>query len=113
MSKKLRVICMLIWIGLLDPMVEHVEAESRRIASETFFGCTDLDYHKKLTNYAVQKDMEAFTKSLTEGLLLGKCTLFKSGEEVFLVDTVVFSGLIKLSRKGDTVEYWTIIEAIK
>jgi hypothetical protein len=35
--------------------------------------------------------MEAFTKGLTDGLLLGKCTLFKSGEEVFLVDTVVFS----------------------
>jgi len=113
MSKKFRVIFMLILIGLMNPMLEHVEAESRRISGDKFFGCTDFDYHKKLTNYAVQKDMEAFTKSLTEGLLLGKCTLFKSGEEVFLVDTVVFSGLIKLSRNGDTVEYWTIIEAIK
>ena len=113
MSKKFRVLFMLILIGLLNPMLEHLKAESGRISGDKFFGCTDLDYHKKLTNYAVQKDMEAFTKSLTEGLLLGKCTLFKSGEEVFLVDTVVFSGLIKLSRKGDTVEYWTIIEAIK
>ena len=84
MSKKFRVIFMLILIGLMNPMLEHVEAESRRISGDKFFGCTDFDYHKKLTNYAVQKDMEAFTKSLTEGLLLGKCTLFKSGEEVFL-----------------------------
>jgi len=113
MSKKLRVICMLIWIGLLDPMVEHVEAESRRIASETFFGCTDLDYHKKLTQYAVQKERETFTKSLTDGLLRGTCTLFQSGEEVLLVDTAFVSGLIKVRRKGDTVEYWTIREAIK
>ena len=113
MSKKVRVICLLIWIGLLAPMSAHVEAESRRISGDKFFGCTDLDYHKKLTNYAVQKDMATFTKDLTDGLLLGKCTLFKSGEEVFLVDTAWFSNLIKLRRKGDTVEYWSIIEAIK
>ena len=112
MSKKFRAIFMLILIGLINPMLEHVEAESRRISGDKFFGCTDLDYHKKLTNYAVQKDMEAFTKGLTDGLLLGKCTLFKTGEEVVLIDTVMFSGLIKLSRKGDTVEYWAIIEAI-
>src|SRR5215510_1507172 len=113
MRKKFRVICMLILIGLMHPMLAHGEAESRRISGDTFFGCTDLDYHKKLTQYAVQKDIEAFTKGLTDGLLHGKCTLFKTGEEVVLVDTVMFSGLIKLSRKGDTVEYWTIIEAIR
>jgi hypothetical protein len=104
---------MLIWIGLLDPMSEHVEAESRRIASETFFGCTDLDYHKKLTHYAVQNDRETFTKSLTDGLLHGTCTLFQSGEEVFVVDSAFVSGLIKVRRKNNTVEYWTIREAIK
>jgi hypothetical protein len=113
MRKKLRVISVLILIGLIDPMLEHLEAESRRISSDTFFGCRDLDYYKTFTNYAVQKDMEAFTKGLTDGLLLGKCTLFKSGEEVFLVDTAFSPGLIKLRRKGDTVEYWTIIEATK
>ena len=113
MSKKFRVIFMLILMGLIDPMLEHLEAESRRISSDKFFGCIDLDYHKKLTNYAVQKDIETFAKDLTDGLLLGKCTLFKSGEEVFLVDTAFFYGLIKLRRKGDTAEYWTIIEAIK
>ena len=111
MSKKFRVLFMLILIGLLNPMLEHLKAERGRISGDKFFGCTDLDYHKKLTHYAVQKDMEAFTKGLTDGLLLGKCTLFKTGEEVVLVDTVMFSGLIKLSRKGDTVEYWTITEA--
>jgi len=104
---------MLILMGLLDPMFEHGEAESRRISSDTFFGCTDFDYHKQLTNYAVQKDRETFTKSLTDGLLLGKCTLFKSGEEVLLVDTAFSPGLIKLRRKDDTVEYWTIREAIQ
>jgi len=113
MIKKFRVIFMLILIGLINPMLEHLETESRRISGDKFFGCTDVDYHKKLTNYAFQRDMDAFTKGLTDGLLLGKCTLFKSGEEVFLVDTAFFSGLIKLSRKGNTVEYWTIIEAIK
>ena len=104
---------MLLLIGHMNPVLDHLEAESRRIAGDKFFGCTDLDYHKKLTNYAVQKGMEAFTKDIMDGLLLGKCTLFKSGEEVFLVDTAWFSHLIKLRRKGDTVEYWAIIEAIK
>ena len=113
MSKQWRAIFMFILLGLLDPMFEHVEAERGRISSDTFFGCTDLDYHKKLTHYTVQKDKETFTKSLTDGLLLGKCALFKSGEEVLLVDTAFSPGLIKLRRKGDTVEYWTIREAIK
>ena len=113
MSKKFRVICMLLLIGLINPILDHLEAESRRISGDKCFGCTDLDYHKKLTNYAVQKDMETFTKDLTDCLLRGKCTLFKSGEEVFLVDTTLFSGLIKVRRTGDTVEYWAIIEAIK
>src|SRR5215475_14294999 len=106
MSKKFRVICMLILIGLINPMLEHLEAESRRISGDKFFGCTDLDYHKKLTNYVVHKDMEAFAKGLTDGLFFGMCTLFKSSEEVFLVDTAFGSGLIKLRRKSDTVEYW-------
>ena len=111
MRKKCRVICVLILIGLLDSMLAHVEAQSSRISSDKFFGCTDLDYYKQLTNYTVQQNMEAFTKDLTDALLRGKCTLFKSGEEVVLVDTAFSPGLIKLKRKGDTVEYWTIIEA--
>ena len=85
MSKKFRVIFMLILIGLINPMLEHLEAESRRISGDKFFGCTDLDYHKKLTNYAVQKDMEAFTKGLTDGLLLGKCTLLNRVKRFFLL----------------------------
>jgi hypothetical protein len=73
---------MLLLIGLIHPISDHVEAESRRIAGDKFFGCTDLDYHKKLTNSAVQKNMETFTKDLTDGLLLGKCTLFGSVSKV-------------------------------
>jgi hypothetical protein len=113
MSNKFRVIFVFILIFLISPTMESLQAQSRRISSDKFFGCTEKDYFGKLENYIVQKDMEAFQKGLMAGVLTGKCIIFKSGEEVFLADTAIFSGLIKLRRKGEVVEYWTNIEATK
>jgi hypothetical protein len=89
------------------------EAQDKRITGDSWFGCTSKEYHGKLINYAVQKDMEAFKKGLTAGVLIGMCVLFKSGELVFLTDTAIFSGLVKVRRKDEVAEYWTNIEAVK
>lgn len=61
----------------------------------------------------MHNDKQAFQQALTAGLLLGECIMFKNGEVVFIVDTAIFSGLVKVRRKGELVEYWTNIEAVK
>ena len=87
--------------------------QENRISGDNWYACTDRDYFEKLVRYAVQKDNQAFAKALTTGLLVGTCTAFKNGEVVYIADTAIFSGLVKVRRKGETQEYWTNIEAVK
>ena len=85
----------------------------KKISGDNWFGSTDRNYFDKLVEYAVQKDNEAFKKALSAGILMGTCTTFKNGEVVFIADTAILSGLVKVRRKGETREYWTNIEAVK
>ena len=103
-----------ILILLISPALEYLEAQSRKISADNYFGCTDQDYFEKIVSYTIQKDMEAFKKGLMAGISLGKCTVFKSGEEIFRDDTTTSSSvgiLVKVRRKGEIVEYWTPIKA--
>jgi flagellar biosynthesis GTPase FlhF len=85
----------------------------KKISSDGFFGCADQEFFEKLVGYIVQKDMDALKQGLALGMTTGQCTMFKKGEKVFLADTAIFSGLIKLRRQGSMTEYWTNIEATK
>lgn len=87
--------------------------QEKRISGDHWFGCTDREYFDKLVGYAVQKDNKAFKKALAAGLVLGTCTIFKNGEVVYITDTAISSGLVKVRRKGETQEYWTNIEAVE
>lgn len=78
-----------------------------------FFGCRSKESHSKLTEYVINGDMEAFKKLFATSALTNECVHFKAGESVYVVDTAIFSGLVKVRRKGDIAEYWTNIEAIK
>ena len=85
----------------------------RRISGDHWFGCTDREYFDKLNDYVAQKDAQAFRKALAAGVLTGICTLFKKGEVVYVTDATIFSGLVKVRRKGQLQEFWTYIEAVK
>ena len=61
----------------------------------------------------MQHDEVAFKKALMAGVLSGICTVFKLGEKVYITDTSIFSGLVKVRRPGETIEYWTAIEAVQ
>ncbi len=95
----------------LYAVVFSAQAQERRISGDTWFGCTSKDYQGKLIGYAVQKDMEAFKQGLTAGVITGACVMFTAGEPVFIANTAIFSGLVKVQRKGSTSEYWTNLEA--
>ena len=108
-----RVLAIFMLVLLRIFLLGHLEAQVRRISSDKFFGCTEKTYFEKLVVYFTQKNMNAFTKGLSDGVYAGLCTLFKSGDEVFVIDTAISSDLIKIRRKGEVAEYWTNVEAIK
>jgi len=85
----------------------------KRISGDNWVDCTDRKYFEKLGEYAVQKDEQAFKRALAAGILTGTCTWLKNGEIVYITDTAIFSGLVKVRRKGELQEFWTNIEAVK
>ena len=89
-----------------------VAGETKRIKGDHRFGCSDREYFEKLVSYAVQDDNTAFSQGLAAGLLAGTCTMFSVGEEVYITDTAIFSGLVEVRKKGQTQEFWTNLEAV-
>ena len=88
------------------PQIWHIEGDN-------WSGATSKELYSKLTQYTVQGDAEAYRKLYSAGLQTGDITGFIDGEEVMLADTAVFSGLMKVRRKGELQEYWTSIDAAK
>ena len=85
----------------------------RTITGDDYIGAIARADHDRLTNYAIQQDLDAFRSFLNAGLLAGTLTEFNQGERVFVADTAILSGLVKVRRQGETVEYWTNIEAVR
>jgi hypothetical protein len=85
----------------------------RKIKKPSSYGCKDKEYYSKIMGYVVDEDKVAFEKELRRGISTGRCTVFSVGEEVFLNDTAIFSGVVQVRRKGDTDGYWVAIEAIQ
>lgn len=88
-------------------------AAENRIKGKDWFGASSRELREKMAKFAVQKDSAAFGKLMTAGLLTGEITMFKDGEKVILMDTAIFSGLVKVRREGEIAEFWTNFEAIK
>lgn len=83
-----------------------------RIDGDNRIGCRSREYFSKITRIAVQGDEEAWSQALLEGALSGECVIFKADEPVFVSDTALFSGLVKVRRKGKLTEYWTNFESV-
>lgn len=102
-------------IGALAALVHASAAlaQSKTIASNGHFGCTTKEQYTTLVGYAQAKDNEAFKKGIVAGLASGRCTTFRAGETVFLLDVSLLSGTAKVRQKGEVKEFFTSIEAIK
>lgn len=83
------------------------------VQGDNWIGTISRQTYTDLTRYAVQGDQDAFVKAASRGLINGNITHFKAGEELFLVKMEIFTGLMKVRRKGDTAEYWTSVETAK
>ena len=105
------------WVFLFEQPESDSTAASqsngtRRINGADRFGCTDREFYDKLGTYASQQDTAAFSRVLTAGLAAEVCVKFTAGEEIFLADTAILSGLVKVRRPGQFDEYWTNMEAV-
>lgn len=94
------------WLFLTAPCF------AERINGNQYLGCAHRENFEKLSRYATQGDKDAFVKAATIYVMAGECVVLEDQEEVFLADTAIFSGLVKVRRKGKLAEYWTNIEAI-
>lgn len=114
-------VVVLLCAGLLSPRQDDSETSDstasfkamRHIQGSDFIGCTDRAQYQRIVRFAVQKDAIAFEKAIVEGLASGTCTEFRHGETVYIVEGELLSGLVKIRRQGEIVEYWTAIEAIR
>ena len=95
------------------PKAPQAPAGTKVISGDTWFGCVDRDQFGKLVRYATQGDADAFKRGLATGMLAGTCTTFNNGEAVYVVDSAILSGALKVRRKGETAEFWTNVEAVK
>lgn len=84
-----------------------------RITSENYFGCVNKDDFEKAVKYAVERDAEAFGQFLSAGLATGLCTTFEKGQAVYVEQSAMFSGTVKVRPQGETASYWTNLEAVE
>jgi len=82
------------------------------ITGDRWFGCVVRQDFERIVGYAVQGDDEAFSSALALELMAGTGYVFNRGESVYVTDTALLSGLIKVRPRGQTLEYWTNVEAI-
>ena len=68
-----------------------------------------MDQLDRIVEFAVQRDPEAFNKMI----LSGQCIMMKPGVPVYIMDTKIFSGSVKIRPKGETAGLWVIREAIQ
>jgi len=98
-----------LWLGGSENSDSGTRASSNSpqfnyISQANVVGCTDWDVQDKLTQLAVDQDLEAFEKVLYPALSRGVCRRMKTGEQVFIVENGFTS--VKVRPKGGTRAYW-------
>lgn len=85
---------------------------SRVVSRGASAGCANKEAYEQLTKIAVQGDSEAFTRALAGSVITGQCVIFERGTVVFIDDTAILSGLVRIRPKGQVSAYWTAMETI-
>jgi len=96
---------------IVEKTVVNPDGE-RAIKTDGFIGCVSEATFKSISAMRNQGDNVATASRLMPELAAGRCVMFKQGDVVFLSDTKIFSGMIKVRPVGVTLEYWTNIEAL-
>ena len=82
------------------------------VTGDRYAGCKSQTELNKLNRYAAAGDKAAWSNTMAGHHIIGECTVFKKGETVFVIDAAA-SGLSKVRRKGEIIQYWTSAKAVK
>ena len=85
-----------------------VLAQNTRITKSGYLASVSEELLDKAIEYAVAKDNVALQKLMDSKMVF----MLKGGLKVYIVDTKIFSGKVKIRPAGQTVEVWTLIEAV-
>ena len=100
----------MVCMALAAPLTA-VAAADRHITDGDRIGCHSRETYEKLTTFIAQGDKDAFKQLLVVSVASGDCTVFDAGEPVFIDDTALLSGMVKVRRKDEIDGYWTAIES--
>jgi len=107
MSKRISI--MIILISLFIALGSNFAlAQDTRTTKSGYLASVSEELLDKAIDYAVAKDHAALQKLMDTNLVF----MLKGGLKVYIVDTKIFSGKVKIRPAGETVEVWTLIEAV-
>lgn len=86
----------------------YVLPQNTRITKSGYLASISEELLDKAIEYVVANDHAALQKILETKLVF----MLKGGLKVYIVDTKIFSGKVKIRPVGETVEVWTLIEAV-
>ena len=83
-------------------------AQNTRTTNSGYLASTSEELLDKAIGYISVKDYAALQKLMDANLVF----TLKGGLKVYIVDTKIFSGKVKIRPVGQTFEVWTLIEAV-
>lgn len=83
-------------------------AQPNCVTKGNYLAAISEDLFEEATGYLAQKDYVALQKILLSGSVI----LLRPGVSVYVEDTKLFSGKIKIRPAGFTTSVWTNIEAV-
>lgn len=86
---------------------------TNHITGANWFGCRDRAKFQELIDYAGQRNREAFMRGLLADYRDGECRPFEAGEEVFVEEKAIYSGLARFRPRGETQSWWADADAAR
>ena len=83
-------------------------AQPNCITKGNYLAAISEELFEQATGYLVQKDYVALQKLFVSGWVI----MLKPGVPIYIEDTKIFSGKIKIRPVGFTIGVWTHIEAV-
>jgi|SRR5690606_13579062 len=103
-----RTLLQLFAVAIVAMFVCPSKAEAKTTVAG-YLASPSMEMLEKAISYAAQGDNATLEKILATGLVIP----LKAGLQVEIVETKFFKGLVKIRPRGETIELWTNIEAVK
>ena len=85
---------------------------AHRMTQDTW-GCQQRETLAHITELRAQGDSKATVAALSAGIDARDCITLDRGDEVYLADAAVLSGLSRVRKAGQTAAYWVAFEAVE